>query len=274
MSSSEVAVSIRELSKAYVIAHRTGEVRDVRRCGDGANSPSVQEGRAGNVLGVARCFVRRDAGRSGRNHWAKWRGQEYVAEDFVAHHGADGWRVELFGRVGSLLEVGTGFHPELTGRENIFLNGAVLGMTRGEIRRQFEAIVDFAEVEKFLDTPVKRYSSGMYVRLAFAVAAHLNPEILVVDEVLAVGDAEFQRKCMGKMNEVAKGGRTVVFVSHNMAAVEALCNRCVLLREGQKFFPGGSRSCDRAVWPIGRGGQRDYRVDGEVLPSESGDRGN
>lgn len=142
-------------------------------------------------------------------------------------------RVTIRGRVASLLEVGTGFHPELTGRENIFLNGAVLGMKRAEIKRKFDEIVDFAEVEKFLDTPVKRYSSGMYVRLAFAVAAHLEPEILVVDEVLAVGDAEFQKKCLNKMSEVASGGRTVLFVSHNLSAVADLCTRALLLEKGQ-----------------------------------------
>jgi lipopolysaccharide transport system ATP-binding protein len=143
-------------------------------------------------------------------------------------------RVEIDGRVASLLEVGTGFHPELTGRENIFLNGAILGMSRGEIRRNFDAIVDFAEVEKFLDTPVKRYSSGMYVRLAFAVAAHLEPEILVVDEVLAVGDMQFQKKCLGKMRDVsAKDGRTVLFVSHQMGTIRQLCSRAVLLRAGE-----------------------------------------
>lgn len=141
-------------------------------------------------------------------------------------------RAEIYGRVGSLLEVGTGFHPELTGRENVFLNGAILGMRREEIARQFDQIVAFAEVEQFLDTPVKRYSSGMYTRLAFSVAAHLDPEILIVDEVLAVGDAAFQRKCLGKMSEVASGGRTVLFVSHNMAAVRALCGRCIYLRHG------------------------------------------
>jgi lipopolysaccharide transport system ATP-binding protein len=141
-------------------------------------------------------------------------------------------RVTIRGRVASLLEVGTGFHPELTGRENIYLNGAILGMTRAEIREKFDEIVDFAEIEKFLDTPVKRYSSGMYVRLAFAVAAHLEPEILVVDEVLAVGDAEFQKKCLGKMSEVAGGGRTVLFVSHNMAAIETLCSRSIRLASG------------------------------------------
>ncbi len=141
-------------------------------------------------------------------------------------------RVELIGRVGSLLEVGTGFHPELTGRENVYLNGAILGMSRREIARQFDEIVAFAEIEKFLDTPVKRYSSGMYMRLAFAVAAHLEPEILIVDEVLAVGDAAFQKKCLGKMSDVAHHGRTVLFVSHNMAAVQNLCTRCLLLDQG------------------------------------------
>ncbi len=141
-------------------------------------------------------------------------------------------RAVLEGRVGSLLEVGTGFHPELSGRENIFLNGAVLGMRQREIQRRFDEIVAFAEVDRFLDTPVKRYSSGMYVRLAFAVAAHLEPEILVVDEVLAVGDAAFQRKCLGKMSDVARSGRTVLFVSHNMAAVRNLCTRAVRLNQG------------------------------------------
>jgi lipopolysaccharide transport system ATP-binding protein len=142
-------------------------------------------------------------------------------------------RIRIRGRVGSLLEVGTGFHPELTGRENIYLNGSILGMSRAEIKARFDEIVAFAEVEKFLDTPVKHYSSGMYVRLAFAVAAHLEPEILIVDEVLAVGDAEFQKKCLGKMHDVARGGRTILFVSHNMQAVSVLCNRGF-------FFQGGS----------------------------------
>jgi lipopolysaccharide transport system ATP-binding protein len=147
-------------------------------------------------------------------------------------------KLTLRGRVASLLEVGTGFHPELTGRENVFLNGAILGMRREEIRRKFDEIVAFAEVEKFLDTPVKRYSSGMYVRLAFAVAAHLEPEILIIDEVLAVGDAQFQKKCLGKMGEVAKQGRTVLFVSHNMVAIEHLCTHCVLLDKGSVYQRG------------------------------------
>jgi lipopolysaccharide transport system ATP-binding protein len=143
-----------------------------------------------------------------------------------------GW-AEITGRVGSLLEVGTGFHPELTGRENVFLNGAILGMRRSEIRKRFDEIVDFANVERFLDTPVKRYSSGMQVRLAFAVAAHLEPEILLVDEVLSVGDAAFQRKSLAKMAEVAREGRTVVFVSHNLATIQALCKRGILLERGR-----------------------------------------
>ena len=147
-------------------------------------------------------------------------------------------RIEINGRVASLLEVGTGFHPELTGRENIFLNGAILGMSRTEIRQKFDEIVAFAEVEQFLDTPVKRYSSGMYVRLAFAVAAHLEPEILIVDEVLAVGDAQFQKKCLGKMNDISKGGRTIIFVSHNMAAVKSLCNRGIVIKNGNLVYSG------------------------------------
>ena len=147
-------------------------------------------------------------------------------------------RIASAGRVGSLLEVGTGFHPELTGRENIYLNGAILGMTRAEINRQFDEIVEFSEVERFLDTPVKRYSSGMYVRLAFAVAAHLEPEILIVDEVLAVGDAAFQRKCLGKMEDVAGAGRTVLFVSHNMQTIRSLCTRVIGFQGGQIINSG------------------------------------
>lgn len=153
-------------------------------------------------------------------------------------------RISIKGRVASLLEVGTGFHQELTGRENIFLNGAILGMSKVEIKRKFDEIVAFAEVEKFLDTPVKHYSSGMYVRLAFAVAAHLEPEILIVDEVLAVGDMQFQKKCLGKMGNVAKEGRTILFVSHNMSTVESLCNRGVLIESGTVGLDGSS---DEAV---------------------------
>ena len=147
-------------------------------------------------------------------------------------------KITIEGRVASLLEVGTGFHPELTGRENIFLNGAILGMNKAEIKSKFDEIVDFSGVEKFLDTPVKRFSSGMYVRLAFAVAAHLEPEILIIDEVLAVGDAEFQKKCLGKMEDVSKSGRTIVFVSHNMAAIQNLCNLGIYLNHGTLIKTG------------------------------------
>ena len=150
-------------------------------------------------------------------------------------------KITLRGRIASLLEVGTGFHPELTGRENIYLNGAILGMSRAEVRRKFDEIVDFSGVEKFLDTPVKRYSSGMYVRLAFAVAAHLDPEVLIVDEVLAVGDAEFQKKCLGKMEQVGKEGRSVLFVSHNMSAIQTLCSRGLFFSQGNIVYDGDIR---------------------------------
>jgi len=182
-------------------------------------------------------------------------------------------RVRLRGRVASLLEVGTGFHPELTGRENIFLNGAILGMRRAEIKRKFDEIVAFSEIEKFIDTPVKRYSSGMYVRLAFAVAAHLEPEILIVDEVLAVGDSAFQKKCLGKMENVARQGRTVLFVSHNLGVVSKLCPRAVLLFDGHKKFDGpASQAISRYLatsfqaegersWPNGDGpGNQNVRL--------------
>ena len=159
-------------------------------------------------------------------------------------------RFSIKGRVSSLLEVGTGFHPELTGRENIFLNGSILGMRKAEIRKKFDAIVAFAEVERFLDTPVKHYSSGMYVRLAFAVAAHLEPEILIVDEVLAVGDAQFQKKCMGKMETVGREGRTILFVSHNMAAIKTLCSKGIVLNKGQMIFLGEVKEAvDRYMGP-------------------------
>ena len=169
--------------------------------------------------------------------------------------------IKIKGRISSLLEVGTGFHPELTGRENIFLNGAILGMQRSDITRKFDEIVDFSGVEKFIDTPVKRYSSGMYVRLAFAVAAHLEPEILIVDEVLAVGDMEFQKKCLGKMNSVAQSGRTILFVSHNMTAISGLCTRAILLDKGEilangevesvlsRYYETGIKNRPEVKWP-------------------------
>ena len=176
--------------------------------------------------------------------------------------------IRLRGRVASLLEVGTGFHPELTGRENIFLNGAILGMQRAEIKAKFDEIVAFAEVERFLDTPVKRYSSGMYVRLAFAVAAHLEPEILIVDEVLAVGDAEFQKKCLGKIESVARGeGRTVLFVSHNMQAVTQMCSKAILLRSGVAAhgLEGVSAAIKRYAEAVSGAGDSEWVNPGEAF---------
>jgi lipopolysaccharide transport system ATP-binding protein len=170
----------------------------------------------------------------GRNGAGKSTLLKILAQITEPTHG----RIELYGRANCLLEVGTGFHPELTGRENIFVNGAILGLKNHEIKRLFDEIVEFAEIEKFLDTAVKHYSSGMYMRLAFSVAAHLNPDILIIDEVLSVGDAQFQKKCLGKVQDVAKAGRTVLFVSHNMAAVENLCERGVVLEKGKVIFVG------------------------------------
>ena len=178
------------------------------------------------------------------------------------------------GRLASLLEVGTGFHPELTGRENIFLNGAILGMRRTEIQSKFREIVAFADIEQFLDTPVKHYSSGMYVRLAFAVAAHLEPEILIVDEVLAVGDMAFQKKCLGKMGEVSRGGRTVLFVSHNMAAVESLCQRGIVLEHGSIAFDGPAKEAVQHYFRSGDGlpAAQGYQIDLTNAPGRKGGR--
>lgn len=196
-------------------------------------------------------------------------------------------RIEINGRVASLLEVGTGFHAELTGRENIYLNGTILGMTREEVKRKFDEIVEFSGIEKFIDTPVKRYSSGMYVRLAFSVAAHLEPEILVIDEVLAVGDLEFQKKCLGKMEDVSKTGRTVLFVSHDMAAVNSLCSSCILLHHGQVKNIGPtheiieqyqelatSNSSSTGALPNNRQGDGSIRVTGIEFISEQGYKSN
>ena len=168
-------------------------------------------------------------------------------------------KITMRGRVASLLEVGTGFHPELTGRENIYLNGAILGMTQKEIRQKFDQIVDFSEIEKFLDTPVKRYSSGMYVRLAFAVAAQLEPEILIIDEVLAVGDVKFQQKSLGKMHDIAKGGRTVIFVSHNLGAVNQLCEKAILLKNGEITCQGPSLEVTKKYFETGAKDETVYK---------------
>jgi lipopolysaccharide transport system ATP-binding protein len=237
---SDVAVSVNDLGKKYRIRHQRREryvaLRDV--IADGFRN--ALRGRAGGAAPATEDFwalkdvsfeVKRGEviGIIGRNGAGKSTLLKVISRITEPSEG----RIELVGRVASMLEVGTGFHPELTGRENIYLNGAILGMRRAEIKRRFDEIVAFSGVEEFLDTPVKRFSSGMYVRLAFAVAAHLETEILIVDEVLAVGDAEFQRKCLGKMSEVAQGGRTVLFVSHNMGAIRRLTQRCIVLDKGQ-----------------------------------------
>ncbi len=250
------AISIDRLSKLYRLGQRQGEYRTLReslmQAGAGVYRRLRRLARAVAAPGWAD-----EAAAPAGSYWAlKDISCEIAAGQVVGVIGRNGagkstllkilsriteptsGRCQLHGRVGSLLEVGTGFHPELTGRENIYLNGAILGMTRREITRKFDEIVAFAEVDRFLDTPVKRYSSGMYVRLAFAVAAHMESEILLVDEVLAVGDAAFQSKCLGKMGEVSKSGRTVLFVSHNMGTVLSLCERALVLDRGQLSYIG------------------------------------
>ncbi len=248
----ETVIQAQNIAKRYVLGASRGEgaryqtlresvmsglraplARLRRRASDGAAGASEQdfwalrdvsfEVRRGEVVGII--------GRNGAGKSTLLKVLSRITEPTRG-------RVAIRGRVASLLEVGTGFHPELTGRENVFLNGAILGMSRAEIKAKFDEIVAFAEVERFLDTPVKRYSSGMYVRLAFAVAAHLEPEILIVDEVLAVGDANFQKKCLSKMQDVGRGGRTVLFVSHSMPAITRLCTRAILLNEGHVLSDG------------------------------------
>ena len=238
MSSDQIAVSVRGVGKKYTISHdRTAPTTLGEALARRLRHPFWRlereefwalrnvtfDVRRGEVLGLI--------GRNGAGKSTLLKVLSRITEMTEGE-------VVLDGRVGSLLEVGTGFNQELSGKENIFLNGAILGMTRAEIRDQFDAIVEFSGVERFLDTPVKHYSSGMYVRLAFAVAAHLRSEILIIDEVLAVGDQEFQRKCLGKMRDVATGGRTVLLVSHNMSAISNLCSRAVLLEAGELVFAG------------------------------------
>ena len=252
----DVVIRAEGLGKRYIIGHRTaggayggyGTLRDslargarsiLRRAGDLVRGNAVVDGDRLEELWALRdvdfAIERGDAvGIIGRNGAGKSTLLKVLSRITVPSAG----RVTIRGRVASLLEVGTGFHPELSGRENIFLNGAVLGMKRAEIRARFDEIVAFAEIEKFLDTPVKRYSSGMYVKLAFAVAAHLDTEILVVDEILAVGDAQFQKKCLAKVNDVTRSGRTVLFVSHNMGTILQLCTRGLLLEAGRVRFDG------------------------------------
>lgn len=243
--SDDIAIRVNGLGKKYRIAHETAAYKTLgetitravkapfRRLAGDAPSRTIEEFWAlkdvsfevkrGEVIGII-----------GRNGAGKSTLLKILSRITTPTEGT----VEVHGRIGSLLEVGTGFHPELSGRENIYLSGSILGMKRSEIDAKFDEIVKFAEMERFLDTPVKRYSSGMYVRLAFAVAAHLEPEILIIDEVLAVGDAAFQKKCLGKMGDVAKEGRTVLFVSHNMTAIKNFCNRALLIRNGAVFFKG------------------------------------
>jgi lipopolysaccharide transport system ATP-binding protein len=242
----DIAIQVDNLSKTYQISHR-GERSDTLRDfivssikgikSAVSNHPNSRETvwalkdiclevKSGEILGVI-----------GRNGAGKSTLLKILSRITLPTFG----RAMVFGRVGSLLEVGAGFHPELSGRENIYLYGAILGMSRSEIKGRFDEMVAFAEIEKYLDTPVKRYSSGMYVRLAFAVAAHLEPEILLVDEVLAVGDSVFQKKCIGKMGDTAQSGRTVFFVSHNMGIIERLCSRVILLSEGQLVLEGSPR---------------------------------
>jgi lipopolysaccharide transport system ATP-binding protein len=274
---SDSIISGENVGKRYTLSHRIkGEpytaLRDVITRQAAAPFKAIGKiirGRSGSNGSHAHISNGSSANNSGENFWAlKEVGFEIHQGDVVGIVGRNGagkstllkilsritepteGRIRIKGRVASLLEVGTGFHPELTGRENIYLNGAILGMSRAEIKAKFDEIVAFAEVEKFLDTPVKRYSSGMYVRLAFAVAAHLEPEILIVDEVLAVGDAEFQKKCLGKMHDVATGGRTVLFVSHNMQAVSVLCNRGLFLRGGSLAYAGGVKETINAYLSI------------------------
>src|SRR4051812_38140711 len=246
MGSKDIAISVRGLSKAYTIAHNQerhitlaeaalarlkNPFRRVEKETFWALKDISFDIQRGDVVGII--------GRNGAGKSTLLKILSRITEPTTGN-------IELYGRISSLLEVGTGFHAELTGRENIFLNGAILGMRRSEIRRQFDAIVDFAGIEQFLDTPVKRYSSGMYVRLAFAVAAHLEPEILIIDEVLAVGDSAFQEKCLGKMKDVAASGRTVLFVSHNMVAIRQLCSRAILLNGGRTVCDGAVDECVRA----------------------------
>jgi lipopolysaccharide transport system ATP-binding protein len=244
------AVEIESLSKRYRIGARESAGRDLRdTLGDAMRAPWRRlQSRQGSIGAEETLWALRDidaaiqpgevVGIIGQNGAGKSTLLKILSRITRPTTG----RVRLRGRVGSLLEVGTGFHPELTGRENVYLNGSILGMHHRETRSQFDAILQFAGLERFIDTPVKRYSTGMYVRLAFAVAAHLNPEIMLVDEVLAVGDAAFQQKCLGRMRDVALGGRTVIFVSHDMHSIAALCTRGIVLQNGQIDYQGDPRT--------------------------------
>ncbi|MGW8247529.1 MAG: ABC transporter ATP-binding protein [Acidiferrobacterales bacterium] len=276
-------VRIENLSKRYVIGHRNKE-----------RYSSLRDVITSQVQGTTRKFLSgltgkkiKPVGLSREEFWAlKDINLEIQQGDRIGIIGRNGagkstllkvlsritepteGKISIRGRVASLLEVGTGFHPELSGRENIFLNGAILGMSKSEIKSRFDEIVEFAEIERFLDTPVKRYSSGMYVRLAFSVAAHLEPEILIIDEVLAVGDAAFQKKCLGRMEEVGNEGRTVLFVSHNMAMLNTLCDRALVLEEGTIGFSGLTTEAIRHYLVPGRSLEKSSEIswDESVAP--------
>ena len=260
--SSENVISVENLSKRYIIGHQAAKGDGLRHAIENAVRAPVtwlRNGRRASARTREEFWALRDVnleikpgevvGIIGRNGAGKSTLLKILSRITDPTRG----RIRIRGRVASLLEVGTGFHQELTGRENIFLNGAILGMSRVEIRQKFDEIVAFSGVEKFIDTPVKRYSSGMYVRLAFAVAAHLEPEILIVDEVLAVGDAEFQKKCLDKMDEAGNTGRTILFVSHNMQAITRLCSRCILLENGRVRMDGPSSRVASAYLTSGFG---------------------
>lgn len=270
---SYTAIQVEHLSKQYVLRHQQASRYTALRDVLVDKVKSVASGKFSSA--TSETFLALDdvnfsiqsgerVGIIGRNGAGKSTLLKILSRIVVPTKG----RITLEGRVASLLEVGTGFHPELTGRENIFLNGAILGMTKSEIARKFDEIVAFAEVERFLDTPVKRYSSGMYVRLAFAVAAHLEPEILVVDEVLAVGDAAFQKKCLGRMKEVAVEGRTVLFVSHNMEAVQKLCTTGILLEQGRVTAQGAMDSVINAYLEQSAGMQSVVTIDRGLLTED------
>jgi len=261
------AITVENLSKEYVIGERVDQADTLREQIASIFRPSALHGQGTGKHRQERFWALKDVsfdvapgevvGIIGRNGAGKSTLLKILSRITEPTTG----RAELCGRVSSLLEVGTGFHPELSGRENVFLNGSILGMSREEIRKKFEEIVAFSGVEKFIDTPVKRYSSGMYVRLAFSVAAHLEPEILLVDEVLAVGDAEFQRKCVGKLKEVREEGRTVLFVSHNMQAVSTLTDRCIVLSGGRTVFQGATEEAILRYMERAGGGGNVYRAD-------------
>jgi lipopolysaccharide transport system ATP-binding protein len=270
---SNPVISVEQVSKKFIISHETQEKYTALRDVIANKARNIINGNKGKKsIDREEFYALRDVSFSvnegdrigiiGRNG----AGKSTLLKVLSRITEPSGGRITLRGRVASLLEVGTGFHPELTGRENIFLNGAILGMSRVEIRKKFDEIVAFAEIEKFLDTPVKRYSSGMYVRLAFAVAAHLEPEILIVDEVLAVGDAQFQKKCLGKMEDVSKNeGRTVLFVSHNMGVIAQLCNKGILLNKGQIEEHGAiTKVVDRYITFNSIAGDNMYRAKEDV----------